>query len=86
MTSRSEIHGIFSIATSFPESWARTDVEKTAVSCGFPCTCTRKMQCRSFAKATGSATSSQSQSAQKVFMPIDKGFDRICNVCCLTRS
>src|SRR5258707_1301837 len=39
MTSRSEIHGIFSIATSFPESWARTDVANMAASRGFPWAC-----------------------------------------------
>ena len=41
--------------------------------------------CRVIDSVVG-ATSRQSQSAQRVFMPIDKGFDRICNVCCLTRS
>jgi len=49
------------------------------------------MQCRGFAAQTvfwaaGNAKSVQIASAQRFFMPIDKEFDRICNVCCLTRS
>jgi hypothetical protein len=84
------MRGIFSIATFFPESCARTDVANISVSCGLACACTRKMQCRGFAAQTafwaGNAKNMQIASAQRFFMPIDKEFDRICNVCCLTRS
>src|SRR2546427_9613194 len=42
------------------------------------------MQCRCFATPPGATKSSQSANTQRLFMPIDKGFDRICNVCCLS--
>src|SRR5438552_18673520 len=76
MTSRSEIHGIFSMAISLPETWACTDVEKTSVSRGFAWACTRKVQCRCFAKPATGAQSRQRTIAPRIFMPIDKGFDR----------
>src|SRR2546425_3992453 len=76
MTSRSEIHGIFSMATSLPETWARTDEAKTSVSRGFARACTRNEQCRCFAMPSASAKTKQSANIQRVFMPIDKGFDR----------
>src|SRR4030095_8631971 len=76
MTSRSEIHGIFSIATVFPETCARTDVANTSVSRGFACACTRNVQCRCFATPSASAKTRQSANTLRVRMLIDKGFDR----------
>src|SRR6266704_701079 len=76
MTSRSEIHGIFSIATSLPETWVRTDVAKTSVSRGFAWACTRRVQCDCFATPATGAQSRQRANSRRIFMPIDKGFDR----------
>src|SRR5438105_1993229 len=76
MTSRSEIQGIFSMATPLPESCARTDVANTSVSRGLACACTRSVQCRCLAAPPGSAKRRQSPNTQRVRMPIDKGFDR----------
>src|SRR5947208_14993549 len=63
------------MATSFPEIWARTDVANTSVSRGFACACTRNVQCRCFATPSASAKTRQNANTQRVFMPIDKGFD-----------
>src|SRR5215471_8595159 len=75
MTFCSVIQGIFSIATFFPDTWACTEVANASVSRGFACACTRNVQCRCFAAASASAKTRQSANTQRVFMPIDKGFD-----------
>src|SRR5437867_11679483 len=75
MTSCSEIHGVFSMATSFPEIWSRTDVANTSLSRGFACACTRNVQCRCFATPPESAKARQSTNTERVFIPLDKGFD-----------
>src|SRR5436190_4124917 len=75
MTSCSEIHGIFSMATSFPETWARTDVANTSLSRGLACACTRNVQCRCFAMPSANAKARQIANINRVFMPLDKGFD-----------
>src|SRR5207248_11109118 len=76
MTSRSVIHAVFSMATSLRETLARNDVAKTSVSWGFAWACTRKVQCRGLAKPPSGAQSRQRTIAPRIFMPIDKWFDR----------
>src|SRR6266704_2513435 len=69
MTSCSEIHGVFSMATSFPETWARTDVANTSLSRGLACACTRNVQCRCFAMPSANAKARQIANINRVFMP-----------------
>ena len=64
------------MATSLREILGRNDVAKTSVSWGFAWACTRKVQCRGLAKPPSGAQSRQRTIAPRIFMPIDKWFDR----------